>query len=86
MPWQLFWGRATLDAGRHGVASGYLDAGIDYWRQWYFEWDASPGQHFIACRATTKDGEVQPDVLVRWAANAPLAMPSGISTKANSPA
>ena len=31
----------------------------DYWRQWYFEWDAEPGQHFIACRATNKDGEVQ---------------------------
>ena len=34
----------------------------DYWRQWYFEWDATPGQHFIACRATNKDGDVQTDV------------------------
>jgi hypothetical protein len=34
----------------------------DYWRQWYFEWDAKPGQHFLACRATNKDGEVQSDV------------------------
>ena len=34
----------------------------DYWRQWYFEWDAGPGQHFIACRATNKDGDVQSDV------------------------
>ncbi|WP_210649597.1 molybdopterin-dependent oxidoreductase [Nocardioides sp. SYSU D00065] len=34
----------------------------DYWRQWYLEWDAEPGQHFIACRATNKDGEVQSDV------------------------
>jgi DMSO/TMAO reductase YedYZ molybdopterin-dependent catalytic subunit len=34
----------------------------DYWRQWYFEWDAEPGQHFIACRATNKDGDVQTDV------------------------
>ena len=31
----------------------------DYWRQWYLEWDAEPGQHFLACRATNKDGEVQ---------------------------
>ena len=37
----------------------------DYWRLWYFEWDASPGQHFIACRATNKDGEVQTDVRAR---------------------
>jgi DMSO/TMAO reductase YedYZ molybdopterin-dependent catalytic subunit len=34
----------------------------DYWRQWYYEWDAEPGQHFIACRATNKDGDVQTDV------------------------
>ena len=37
----------------------------DYWRQWYFEWDAKPGQHFIACRATNKDGDVQTDVRAR---------------------
>ena len=34
----------------------------DYWRQWYLEWDADPGRHFIACRATNKDGDVQGDV------------------------
>lgn len=34
----------------------------DYWRQWYLEWDARPGQHFLACRATNKDGDVQTDV------------------------
>ena len=34
----------------------------DYWRQWYFAWDASPGQHFLAVRATNKDGDVQTDV------------------------
>ena len=34
----------------------------DYWRQWYLEWEAEPGQHFIACRATNKDGDVQTDV------------------------
>ena len=35
------------------------DAGNDYWRQWYLEWDAEPGQHFVASRATNKDGDVQ---------------------------
>ncbi|KQZ75979.1 molybdopterin-dependent oxidoreductase [Nocardioides sp. Root151] len=35
------------------------DAGIDYWRQWYLPWDASPGQHMLAVRATSLDGEVQ---------------------------
>jgi DMSO/TMAO reductase YedYZ molybdopterin-dependent catalytic subunit len=31
----------------------------DYWRQWFFEWDAEPGRHFLACRATDKAGQVQ---------------------------
>ena len=34
----------------------------DYWRQWYLEWDAQPGQHFLACRAVDKDGTVQTPV------------------------
>ncbi len=37
----------------------------DYWRQWWFEWDAEPGQHFISCRATNKDGEVQTPARMR---------------------
>jgi DMSO/TMAO reductase YedYZ molybdopterin-dependent catalytic subunit len=37
----------------------------DYWRQWWFEWDAEPGQHFLSCRATNKDGEVQTPVRMR---------------------
>jgi DMSO/TMAO reductase YedYZ molybdopterin-dependent catalytic subunit len=37
----------------------------DYWRQWYYEWDAAPGQHFLACRATNKDGDVQTDVRMK---------------------
>jgi hypothetical protein len=35
------------------------DVGDDYWRQWYVEWDAEPGMHLIACRATNKAGDVQ---------------------------
>ena len=38
------------------------DAGDDYWRQWYVEWDAGrsgPGQHTLAVRAVSADGEVQ---------------------------
>jgi hypothetical protein len=35
------------------------DAGEDYWRQWYVEWEASPGQHTLAVRAVSADGEVQ---------------------------
>ncbi len=43
------WQRATLGPS----------AGHDYWRQWYVEWDAKPGQHRLSCRATDHDGHVQ---------------------------
>lgn len=33
-----------------------------YWRQWYYVWDADPGQHRIFVRATDRNGEVQTDV------------------------
>ena len=36
--------------------------GVDYWRQWFLPWDAEPGRHLLAVRATTGDGEVQTSV------------------------
>ena len=33
--------------------------GDDGWRQWSSPWDAVPGTHQVAVRATTGDGEVQ---------------------------
>jgi DMSO/TMAO reductase YedYZ molybdopterin-dependent catalytic subunit len=48
-----------VDGGPWQPATMGADAGNDYWRQWYLEWDAEPGQHFVACRATNKDGDVQ---------------------------
>jgi len=35
------------------------DAGIDYWRQWYLRWEASPGRHTLTARATDGLGDVQ---------------------------
>ena len=35
------------------------DGGDDYWRQWYLPWDATPGAHSLAVRATSGDGETQ---------------------------
>lgn len=32
---------------------------VDYWRQWHWTWDALPGSHELAVRATGGDGEVQ---------------------------
>jgi hypothetical protein len=34
---------------------------VDCWRQWFFPWDATPGRHVIAVRATDGLGEVQTD-------------------------
>jgi hypothetical protein len=31
------------------------------WRRWTFEWDAAPGDHMLAVRATDADGNTQPD-------------------------
>jgi DMSO/TMAO reductase YedYZ molybdopterin-dependent catalytic subunit len=30
------------------------------WRGWRFEWNATPGEHELICRATDADGETQP--------------------------
>jgi DMSO/TMAO reductase YedYZ molybdopterin-dependent catalytic subunit len=35
------------------------------WRQWVFEWDAEPGRHQVACRATDGTGERQTDERAR---------------------
>lgn len=33
--------------------------GVDAWRQWVWEWDATPGTHTVTARATDGTGEVQ---------------------------
>ena len=35
------------------------EVNIDYWRQWYLPWDATPGLHRIAVRAIDRGGEPQ---------------------------
>ena len=35
------------------------DVGVDYWRQWYLAWDARPGLHRLAVRATDRRGRAQ---------------------------
>ncbi len=36
---------------------------IDTWRQWYYTWDAIPGQHVLQVRATDKTGYTQTSVV-----------------------
>jgi DMSO/TMAO reductase YedYZ molybdopterin-dependent catalytic subunit len=45
------WAEATLSA----------EASVITWRQWSYEWDATPGPHYIKVRATDGTGEVQTD-------------------------
>lgn len=54
-----------VDGGPWQAAELGPDAGDDYWRQWSYEWDAEPGQHFLASRAINKDGDVQTAVRAR---------------------
>jgi DMSO/TMAO reductase YedYZ molybdopterin-dependent catalytic subunit len=49
------WREATLAAA--------LD--VDSWRQWFLRWDATPGRHVIAVRATDGSGETQTDERTR---------------------
>jgi hypothetical protein len=37
------------------------EASIDTWRQWVWDWDATPGRHNIEARATDATGETQPE-------------------------
>lgn len=45
------WAEATLSA----------EASVITWRQWSYEWDATPGPHYIKVRATDGNGDVQTD-------------------------
>ncbi len=48
-----------VDDGPWQEAALGPELGADAWRQWSLAWDATPGEHVIASRATTGDGEVQ---------------------------
>ncbi|HJW01218.1 MAG TPA: molybdopterin-dependent oxidoreductase [Arthrobacter sp.] len=45
------WAEATLSA----------EASVITWRQWSYEWEATPGPHYIKARATDGTGEIQTD-------------------------
>jgi DMSO/TMAO reductase YedYZ molybdopterin-dependent catalytic subunit len=51
-----------IDGGPWQPARLGPEAGIDYWRQWFLPWDATPGSHQLAVRATGQDGTVQTSV------------------------
>ena len=47
--------------GKWGDARIAPPAGPWAWRGWSHEWDAPPGEHTLACRATDANGAIQPE-------------------------
>jgi DMSO/TMAO reductase YedYZ molybdopterin-dependent catalytic subunit len=60
-------GTAPVERLEVGVDGVWEDAKLDEplgewtWRGWSFDWDATPGEHALTCRATDADGDVQPE-------------------------
>jgi DMSO/TMAO reductase YedYZ molybdopterin-dependent catalytic subunit len=50
-----------VDDGPWAPARLATETNADTWRQWVFEWDASPGDHRLRVRATDGTGETQPE-------------------------
>ncbi len=48
-----------IDGGEWQETKLGPSAGAEYWRQWYFPWEADSGSHRIAVRATDRAGDVQ---------------------------
>jgi DMSO/TMAO reductase YedYZ molybdopterin-dependent catalytic subunit len=48
-----------LDDGAWRPATLATDASVDAWRQWVYQWDATPGRHRVRVRATDGTGAVQ---------------------------
>jgi Bacterial Ig domain len=49
----------AVDGGSWTPATLAQEDTPDTWRQWVYRWDAQPGSHTIAARATDGTGEVQ---------------------------
>jgi DMSO/TMAO reductase YedYZ molybdopterin-dependent catalytic subunit len=48
-----------IDSGPWQPARLAAEPSIDSWRQWSYEWDATPGNHTVRARATDGTGQVQ---------------------------
>jgi DMSO/TMAO reductase YedYZ molybdopterin-dependent catalytic subunit len=60
--WAQHTGVEAVEVGIDGVfyeAKLPVQDTIDTWRQWYYVWDATPGQHTLQVRATDKSGYTQ---------------------------
>ena len=48
-----------IDDGDWQPATLSTPVNADTWVQWYLEWDAAPGTHYVTARAVNRDGDVQ---------------------------
>ena len=55
----------SIDGGEWVEARLGSDVSIDTWRQWAYDWDATPGEHTVRVRATDATGETQTEVVAR---------------------
>ncbi len=59
-------GRAPIGRVEVGIDGAWAEARLHEaagewaWRRWSFDWDATPGEHVLTCRATDADGQTQP--------------------------
>ncbi|KAA1420251.1 molybdopterin-dependent oxidoreductase [Nocardioides humilatus] len=51
--------QVSIDGGAWQDANLGPDGGNDYWRQWFYRWDAPSGSHRISARAVAGNGEPQ---------------------------
>jgi DMSO/TMAO reductase YedYZ molybdopterin-dependent catalytic subunit len=67
---------ARVDRGPWQETTLATVPGIDTWRQWVWEWDATPGTHLIEARATDKTGYTQTSAVEDVAPNGATGYPS----------
>jgi DMSO/TMAO reductase YedYZ molybdopterin-dependent catalytic subunit len=67
---------ARVDQGPWQEATLAAVPGIDTWRQWVWEWEATSGTHLIEARATDKTGYTQTSAMAAEAPNGASGYPS----------
>jgi DMSO/TMAO reductase YedYZ molybdopterin-dependent catalytic subunit len=65
-----------VDQGPWNQARLAAVPGIDSWRQWVWEWNATPGQHVLEARATDKTGYTQTSAQAQPEPNGASGYPS----------
>jgi DMSO/TMAO reductase YedYZ molybdopterin-dependent catalytic subunit len=68
--------QVRVDQGPWNEARLATVPGIDSWRQWVWEWDATPGKHVLEARATDKTGYTQTSAQAQPEPNGASGYPS----------